>query len=160
MAAGKSAIGRLLAERMDLPFVDSDTEIERAFGMSVAEIFRTRGEAEFREAEMRIIAGLLDGNPKVIALGGGAFADAGTRETLVESTRTIWLDPGFDQILSRITRSATRPLASARSDQELRQLWQERRACYAHAQFRIDSFDDDPRRTVNEIIGILGAEPG
>ena len=158
MAAGKSTIGRLLSERLELPFVDSDTEIERAFGMIVAEIFRTSGEAEFREAEKGIIAGLLDGNPKVIAVGGGAFVDARTRETLVESTRTVWLDPGFDLILSRVAQSATRPLASACSDQELRQLWQERRACYAQAQLRIDGFEDDPRRTVDKIIGILGAE--
>ena len=152
MAAGKSRIGRLLAERLNVPFVDTDAEIEQAQGMAVAEIFRVRGEAEFRDAERRLISELMADGPQVIAVGGGAFVDAATRQTLNRSARTIWLDPSFELIAERVARSTSRPLASSRSQAELRQLWQERRRCYAEAHIRIEPFDGDPGLVVEEIV--------
>ena len=155
MATGKSTVGRLLAERLELPFVDSDAEIERAFGMSVAEIFRTSGEAAFREAENCVIARLLEGEGKVVAVGGGAFVDPETRDMLNRSARTIWLDPDFDLIADRLARSTSRPLASSRSPDDLRRLWEQRRPCYAEAHIRITPSDGDPRDSVEEIVRLL-----
>jgi shikimate kinase len=152
MAAGKSRIGRLLAQRLRIPFVDTDQAIEESYRLSVADIFRERGEAEFREAERALIARLLGDEPRVIALGGGAFADQRNRESLNSGARTIWLDPPFEVILPRLRRSTARPLASSRSEDELRALWNERRQYYAQAQLRIETSDADPARIVDRII--------
>jgi shikimate kinase len=156
MGAGKSRIGRLLAQRLRLPFVDTDQAIEESYRLSVADIFRERGEAEFRGAERSLIGRLLNEDPKVIALGGGAFVDASNRETLNGGAWTVWLDPPFEIILPRLRRSAARPLASSRSEDELRALWNERRQYYAHAQLRIETSDADPARIVEQIIQELG----
>lgn len=144
MAAGKSRIGRLLAERLALPFVDTDAEIEGAFGMSIAEVFQTHGEPAFREAEKRLIAEIVAGDAKIVAVGGGAFLDANTRQLLIERTRTVWLNPPFELILSRLSRSKARPLAAGKSTDELRNLWDERRASYAEAQVHVAVPDTDP----------------
>ena len=156
MGSGKSRIGQLLAKRLELPFADSDAEIAKAFGMPIAEIFKTRGEAEFRAAERRTISGLLGAGPRVIAIGGGAFVDPETRSVLLQSARTVWLDPPFEVISARVSRSAHRPLAVARSRDELHQLWEERRPTYASAHFRIETGEDDPERAVDRIVALLG----
>lgn len=155
MAVGKSTIGRLLADRLEVPFADTDAEIERAFGMTVADIFRARGEAEFRNAERRVISALLAGRPMILAAGGGAFVDSETREMLLESATTVWLDTPIELILSRIGRSNDRPLAAGRSEEQLRRLWEERRPCYAQAQVRVEAADDT-RRALNQIVAALG----
>lgn len=156
MATGKSKIGRLLAKRLNLPFVDSDEEIETAFGRSIADIFAEHGEAEFRRVERSVICRLIDGTPHLIAIGGGAFMDGGTRELLQASAITIWLDPPFDVIASRLKRSDERPLASSTSDEDLLALWQERRPYYAQAQMRIETSDEDPSLAVERILAELG----
>jgi len=156
MGSGKSRIGQLLAKRLELPFADSDAEIAKAFGMPIAEIFKTRGEAEFRAAERRTISGLLGAGPRVIAIGGGAFVDPETRSVLLQSARTVWLDPPFEVISARVSRSAHRPLAVARSRDELHQLWEERRPTYESAHFRIETGEDDPERAVDRIVALLG----
>jgi shikimate kinase len=156
MAAGKSRIGRLLAQRLRLPFVDTDHAIEESYRLTVADIFRERGEAEFREAERALIARLVSEEPKVIALGGGAFVNPRNRDALNSGAWTVWLDPPFDVILPRLRRSAERPLASSRSEDELRALWNERRQYYAQAQLRIETSDADPARIVDRIIQELG----
>jgi shikimate kinase len=154
MGAGKSKIGRLLAKRLQLPFVDTDKLIEESYGLSVAEIFHERGEPEFRDAERALISRLANEEQKVIALGGGAFVDPRNREAL-NATVTIWLDAPLDLILSRLKGSATRPLASNRSEAEIRTLWEERRQSYAQAQVRIETLGADPPRVVEKIISEL-----
>ena len=155
MAAGKSRVGRVVAERLGLPFVDTDKAIEEQYGSPLAEIFRERGETEFRAAEQQLIARLLAGEAQVIALGGGALVDPVTRAALSRRARTVWLDTPFEIILARLERSHDRPLASNRSAAELKALWQERRPHYAEAQVRIDTSDADPKRIADRIAKAL-----
>lgn len=155
MAAGKSRIGRLLAEQLNLPFVDSDSEVAREAGMSIPDIFREHGEAAFRSAEQAVITALLANGPQVIAVGGGAFVDPDNRRLINQAATTIWLDPAFDLIAERVSRSASRPLAADRSRDELRQLWEERRPSYAEADFRIETSNDGPERAVDRIVALL-----
>ncbi len=155
MAAGKSRIGRLLAERLQLPFVDTDREIEGAYGCSIADLFRERGEEEFRQAERELISRLIDGPPQVIALGGGAFVDDVNRAVLHERVCTVWLDTPFELVNQRVARSSHRPLASRRSEAELRMLWEQRRPSYAKAHIRIDTSAANPQQIVTSIVEAL-----
>lgn len=158
MAAGKSAIGRLLAERLSLPFADTDKLIEQSFGLSVAEIFHERGEAAFRDAERTLISRLVAGERQVIAVGGGVFTEPRNRDLLNRGARTVWLDPPFELILPRLERSAKRPLAANRSEDELRSLWDLRRNDYAQAQLRIRMPNTNPDQIVDQILIALESE--
>lgn len=155
MACGKSRIGAGLAEQLRMPFVDTDKEIERLFGMTVQEIFRTKGESAFRDAEQKTILGLLDGQQRVIALGGGAFVNPVTRAKLAKAAHTIWLDPPFDTIRTRLEGSVERPIAAASTDDELRDLWAARRRFYAEANLHVTKTEDDPAQTVENIMKAL-----
>ena len=104
MGAGKSSVGRKLAARLAMPFVDADTEIEAAAGMTIPEIFEVRGEAEFRSGEARVIARLLDGGPQVLATGGGAYMNPETRGMIGRKGVSIWLKAEFDILMRRIRR--------------------------------------------------------
>lgn len=152
MAAGKSTIGRLLAERLGMPFVDTDAELEKAHRLSVGEIFSQRGEPEFRKAERELILGLLAGQPQVLSVGGGAYVDEEVREALDRQATVIWLDPPFELILERLGRSSARPLASGRSAEELRRLWDARRKAYAAAHIHIPTSDSAPVKFVEAIV--------
>lgn len=152
MAAGKSTIGRRLAERLGMPFVDTDAELEKAHGLSVGQIFSQRGEPEFRKAERELIFRLLAGEPQVLSVGGGAYVDDEVREALDRQATVIWLDPPFELILERLGRSGARPLASGRSPEELRRLWDERRKVYAAAPIHIPTSDADPDSFVETIL--------
>jgi shikimate kinase len=154
MAAGKSRVGRTLAQRLNLSFVDTDAAIEESYGIPITQIFRERGEPIFREAERQLIARLLS-EPQVIAIGGGAFLDQQTREAAIQQARTVWLDAPLDLILARLARSNARPLASDKSEQELRELWNKRRPFYAEAEIRIDTSSADPEQIVQLIIAEL-----
>ena len=110
MGAGKSTIGRRLSARLHLPFLDADTEIEAAAGMSIPDIFETHGEPHFRDGEARVIARLLDGGPAVIATGGGAFIREETRSRIRYKAVSIWLRADADIIMKRVKRRADRPL--------------------------------------------------
>src|ERR1700709_769321 len=110
MGAGKSTVGRRLAMRLGLPFLDADTEIEAAAGMSISDIFEVHGEPYFRDGEARVIARLLDGVPVVLATGGGAFMRAQPRELIGETAVSIWLKADADIILRRVKRRPARPL--------------------------------------------------
>ena len=110
MGAGKSTIGRRLAARLRLPFLDADTEIEAAAGMSIPDIFETHGEPHFRDGEARVIARLLDSGPAVIATGGGAFMREETRNRIRDKAVSIWLKADADVIMKRVKRRADRPL--------------------------------------------------
>ena len=110
MGAGKTAVGRELAARLDVPFVDSDAEIERAAAMTIAEIFARDGEPFFRDREAQVIGRLLDGPPQVVAVGGGAFLRPETRARIAERGVALWLKADLDLLWSRVRRKDTRPL--------------------------------------------------
>jgi shikimate kinase len=110
MGAGKSSVGRKLASRLGLAFVDADSKIEEAAGMSIPDIFETRGEAEFRSGEARVIARLLDGGPQVLATGGGAFMNSVTRTLIRTKAMSVWLKADFDVLMKRIKRRSDRPM--------------------------------------------------
>ncbi|TMJ83195.1 MAG: shikimate kinase [Alphaproteobacteria bacterium] len=110
MGAGKSTIGRRLSVRLRLPFLDADTEIEAAAGMSIPDIFEAHGEPQFRDGEARVIARLLDSGPAVIATGGGAFMREETRSRIGAKAVSIWLKADADIIMRRVKRRADRPL--------------------------------------------------
>src|SRR6202045_3088461 len=110
MGPGKSPIGRRLSARLRLPFLDADTEIEAAAGMSIPDIFETRGEPQFRDGEARVIARLLDSGPAVLATGGGAFMREETRGRIGAKAVSIWLKADADIIMRRVRRRADRPL--------------------------------------------------
>lgn len=152
MAAGKTVVGRRLAAYLGMSFLDTDREIERTFGCSVAEIFERHGESAFRTAECELIARLLGDGTKVVSAGGGVFCDGRLRSTINTVATSIWLDPAFDLILDRLASSSERPLASARSADELRRLWRERRQSYAEAHIHVEISPDLGIDTVIERI--------
>ena len=155
MGVGKTAIGRSLAERLGMPFVDTDREIECLFGLSVAEIFAELGEPEFRKAERDLIARLLAGPPKVLSLGGGAYLDHETREAINRDSQAVWIDAPLELILERLAGSSSRPLAAGKSADELRHLWNERRASYEIAHVHVAALQGEPHEVVEQILAAL-----
>jgi shikimate kinase len=158
MGAGKTTVGRRLAARLDLPFVDADAEIESASGLTVSEIFERFGEAHFRDGERRVIARLVDGSPKVIATGGGAFMQDDTRALLLERAVVIWLDADVATLVERVRRRNTRPLLKDKDPGEvLAALAAVRNPVYAQAQIRVPSKSSPHGDTVEAIITALFA---
>ncbi|WP_247121393.1 shikimate kinase [Kordiimonas marina] len=159
MGAGKTTVGRRLARRLGLPFVDSDHEIEKAAGMSVAEIFENFGEAEFRSGERRVIARLLDGKPKVVATGGGAFVNDETRTLIKDEGLSIWLEANIDVLVERTSRRDTRPLLKQGDPRAiLTRLKAEREPFYAQADLKVASGAGPHENVVTAIIDTLRAE--
>lgn len=157
MGAGKSTIGRRLAARLGLPFVDADTEIETAAGMTVSEIFDRFGEAYFRDGERRVIARLFDGVAKVIATGGGAFVNDDTRALILAEATAIWLDADPAVLADRVGRRDTRPLLRGRDPLPvLQDLARARNPLYAHAHLRVPSANAPHEVTVTAILKALG----
>ena len=155
---GKSAVGRRLAPRLGIPFVDADEEIEQAAQMSVAEIFERFGEAYFRDGERRVIARLLESGPSVLATGGGAFVQPGTRALILESGIAIWLDSDVATLLERVGRRDTRPLLHGGDPKEiLARLKAERESSYAQAPIKIVSHPGPHGDTVNRTLQELAA---
>ena len=153
MGVGKSTIGRRLAARLHLPFVDADEEIERAAGMTIQEIFDRHGEAAFRDGERRVIARLIDGSPKVIATGGGAFVNEQTRSLILEKATAIWLDADIDILVGRVSRRDGRPLLKGKDPRDvLVRLAAERSPFYEQAQIRVRSTDSPHDATVEAIV--------
>ena len=157
MGAGKSTIGRRLAARLHLPFLDADHEIERAAGLTISEIFERFGEKEFRDGERRVIGRLIDGKPKVIATGGGAFMQDETRELILERAIAIWLDADIDTLAERVgRREGTRPLLKDRDPREaLAELAAIRNPIYALAPVRVRSQPLPHDATVDSILKAL-----
>lgn len=153
MAAGKSTVGRKLARRLGWPFCDSDSECERRAGTTVAEIFRTDGEAHFRELEQRVMGDLLQGGPRVIATGGGWAGRPGWTDGVPPGTFTVWLDVGVEQVLARTrTTRRKRPLLSgADPEGTVRRLLEERRPHYARADACYDTSRMDAAVTAEEL---------
>jgi shikimate kinase len=137
MGAGKSTVGRLVAEAEGVPFRDLDDVIEMSVGMTIAGFFERRGEAAFREVEARLLRDLVDPDV-VLALGGGAVLDDGSWELLEERALTVWLDAPLDRLLER-SGGLARPLLRGRSRSEVEQLLESRRARYAEANHRVDA---------------------
>lgn len=140
MGVGKSTVGRRLAARLGLNFVDADEEIEKAAGMSVAEIFERYGEAYFRDGERRVISRLMDGAPKVIATGGGAFMQDETRALILAHATAIWLDADIEILVDRVSRREGRPLLKDRDPRlVLTELAAVRNPVYALAPIHVKS---------------------
>jgi len=153
MGAGKSSVGRRLALRLGLPFVDADTEIEAAAGMTIPEIFEERGEPEFRAGEARVIARLLENGPQVLATGGGAFMHVETRKLIAEKGISVWLRAELDVLMRRIKRRNDRPLLRTPDPQAtLRQLMDQRDPVYALADVTLESRDVTHEVIVDEMI--------
>jgi shikimate kinase len=161
MGAGKSSVGRRVALRLGFPFVDADTEIEKAAGMSISDIFAIRGEAEFRAGEARVILRLLEGGPQVLATGGGAFINPDTRAAIAAKGISIWLKAEPDVLMKRIKRRQDRPLLhTADPAATLRKLLEEREPVYALADLTVQSREVTHDRIVDEIVGAIAGRVG
>ena len=157
MGVGKSTVGRRLAQRLRLPFADADHEIEAAAGMTVAEIFERFGEPYFRDGERRVISRLIDGSPKVIATGGGAFMNADTRALILDTATAIWLDADAAVLAERVKRRDTRPLLRNRDPHAvLAELAAVRNPVYALAPIHIASHKAPHENTVAAILRAIG----
>ncbi len=156
MGSGKSAIGRRLAARIGMDFVDADSEIEDAAGLSVNDIFEVHGEQAFRDGERRVIARLLSEPPHVLATGGGAFIDPETRKRIKECAFSIWLRADFDVLLRRVSRRDNRPLLKVENKEAvLRHLIEERYPIYEEADIIVQSQDGPHEETVRNVIAAL-----
>src|SRR5580700_4171151 len=159
MGVGKSSVGRRLAARLAIPFVDADTEIEKAAGMSISDIFARDGEAYFRGGEARVIARLLESGPQVLATGGGAFMNEGTRAAVRAKGVSIWLSAAYEVLLQRISkRKNERPmLQTDNPDETLRHLLEVREPTYALADLTVQSREGPHDLIVAEIVSVLAA---
>jgi len=156
MGAGKSTVGRRLAKRLGLPFIDTDAAIEDAAGYSAAEMFERYGEADFRDGERRLVARLVEGEIRVIATGGGVFVDPRTRKLLNERAITVWLDAPVDILAERTGRRDTRPLLrTADRKGTLQRLSEERRPSYEEAHIHVRSGDGAHKDVVEAIVHAL-----
>jgi shikimate kinase len=156
MGAGKTKIGRRLAARLNLPFFDSDEEIEAAARETIEEIFANRGEAMFRDGERRVIARLLQGPVHVLATGGGAFMDLATRQIITARGVSVWLRAELDVLFARVSRRSNRPLLKTPDPRAvLAELIERRHPIYAEADVTIDSGDGPPDATATRAITAL-----
>lgn len=161
MGCGKSAVGRRLASRLNLPFVDADEEIERAAGKSITEIFADHGEAHFREGERKVIARLLGNSPQVLATGGGAFMNPDTRGNIRKAGIAIWLKADLPVLMKRVAKRDTRPLLkNADPEATMRRLMAERYPVYAEADIIVESRDVPHEVIVNDVLAALRNYPG
>ena len=158
MGAGKSTVGRRLARRIGLPFVDADQEIEAAAGLSVAEIFERYGEAHFRDGERRVLRRLIEGPPRVIATGGGAFMNDETRALILARCIAVWLDAEVEILAERVSRRGHRPLLKGKDPRvQLRNLAEARGPIYAEAHLTIHSGALPHEKMVDRIVAALAA---
>lgn len=156
MGAGKSCVGRTLAKRLDLPFRDSDEEVERAAGCTVKDIFEKYGEPAFRDCEKRVIQRMLSEGPAIIATGGGAFMDPDTRAAIHELGVSVWLRADPETLYHRTRKSKTRPLLQNENPLEtLKKLADIRYPVYGEADVIIDSGDEGAERTADKILAEL-----
>jgi shikimate kinase len=158
MGVGKSTVGRRLAKRLNLDFVDSDAEIERVADYTIPEIFDRFGEPSFRDGERRVIARLIEGPPKVIATGGGAFMNDDTRALILERCLVIWLDADVGTLAERVSRRDTRPLLREKDPMALlKDLAEVRNPVYSLAHLHVRSDGSPHARTVERILKALSA---
>jgi shikimate kinase len=156
MGVGKSTVGRRLARRLGLPFVDSDAAIEDASGLSAAEVYERYGEHDFRDGERRLVARLVEGDVRVIATGGGAYIDPATRKLLNERAITVWLDAPVDVLAERTGRRDTRAqLRNGDRKNVLERLERERRPSYEEAHLHVKSGNGAHKEVVDAIVRAL-----
>lgn len=156
MGAGKSSIGKRLAVRLGLPFIDADTEIETAANATIPEIFDRYGEAYFRDGERRVLIRLLDGTPKVLATGGGAYLNPESRAAIREHGIAVWLKADLDVLMARVRRRSDRPLLrNGDPEAVMRRLMEERYPVYAEADVHIHSREIAHETVIAEIIEAL-----
>lgn len=156
MGAGKSSVGRRLADTLDLPFYDSDEQIELAAGLSVTDIFSVHGETEFRRGEQRVIERLLEGPQHILATGGGAYMNPDIRAALKQHAVTIWLRADLETLWKRVSRKDGRPLLKTENPkQRLADLLETRNPVYAEADIVVDSREGPHATAVNAILKAL-----
>ncbi|GAC1044109.1 shikimate kinase [Rhizobium sp. No.120] len=156
MGAGKSVIGRSVAQQLGLPFVDTDAEIERVSRMTIAELFAAYGEQEFRALETRVIKRLLKGGPRVVSTGGGAFINESTRLHVKRGSLSVWLKADLDVLWDRVNKRDTRPLLKTENPkQTLENLMNARYPIYAEADITVQSRDVGKDIMVNEVLAAI-----
>jgi shikimate kinase len=161
MGAGKTAVGRRLANRLDLPFIDADSEIEVAAGASIREIFAEHGEAYFRQGERKVIARLLENGPQVLATGGGAYMNPDTRANIKAHGLSVWLKADIKVLMKRVGRRDNRPLLAAGDPEKvMKRLMEERYPIYAEADVTVESRDVPHDVIVGAVIDALADKLG
>ena len=157
MGAGKTTVGKILADRIGIQFVDADQEIERAAGCTITDIFEKYGEAEFRKGEERVISRILSGQPCVLATGGGAFMSQATRLLIKKTATSVWLRVSFEVLAKRLEKRSGRPLLQTVDPQQtLRALISKRYPIYNGADLIVDAKDDAVDITVSKVVECLG----
>ena len=152
MGAGKTAVGRELAQRLGRDLVDTDAIVERDAGRSVESIVEKSGEVAFRDLERRALMGIVSREGLIVATGGGLFAGAGNRRAIRESGRSLWLDVDLEIARERIGEGGGRPLWTTSDPVRLRAFFERRRAAYALADIRVDASDPDPARVAERVL--------
>lgn len=159
MGAGKTSIGRRLAEKLGLSFVDADHEIEAAAGKSIADIFAEHGEAYFRDGERKVIARLMEQGEQVLATGGGAFMNTETRARIKAGGLSVWLKADLPLLMKRVMKRSDRPLLrTADPEAVMRKLIDERYPVYAEADVTVQSRDVQHQQMVNEVIRAIARQ--
>jgi shikimate kinase len=158
MGAGKTTVGRRLANRLGRRFIDSDEEVEKAAGMSIEDIFRLHGEDDFRAGEVKVIARLLKEEAIVLGTGGGAFINPDTRALVKTSAVSVWIKADFDVLFARVSRRPNRPLLKTPNPREtLQRLMEARYPIYAEADVTVVSRDVPQDQVATEVIDALVA---
>lgn len=163
MGAGKSVIGRMVAQALSVPFIDTDAEIERVSRMTIAELFAAYGEVEFRSLETRVLSRLLEGGPRVISTGGGAFINENTRQVIKEGGVSVWLKADLDVLWERVNKRDHRPLLkTANPKATLENLMNQRYPIYAEADLTVPSGNVRKEAMVANVLSALAgpAEKG
>lgn len=160
MGAGKTSVGRRVAKKLGVPFVDADQEIEKAAGRAIADIFEDYGEEAFRDGERKVISRLLDSDPFVLATGGGAFMNKKTRAIIKQKALSIWLCADLDVLVERTSRRDTRPLLrNGDPARILGTLMKDREPIYAEADLRVDANAKTLDDTINKVLTALRQTP-
>ena len=159
MGAGKSSVGRLVAQQLNIPFVDTDAEIERVSRMTITELFAAYGELEFRALETRVIKRLLKGGPRVVSTGGGAFINESTRLHVKRGSLSVWLKADLDVLWDRVNKRDARPLLKTENPkQTLESLMNARYPIYAEADLTVLSRDVTKEVMVKEVLAAIAEE--